>query len=149
MTENAIVSLENYSVQDSTAESWSDELVWTYQVIESDFYPSPDDELFEYAINGAGAVVPLTVIQVTLDPTLNTDPVMLAQDPVSYLVFRSERNRLAGLVQFQTIDGDREELAYSSHQLNTSWSVLSQSHMGLVSTYLAPLGSGGGWRTPT
>ena len=140
MTETVVVSLEDYVPVDPLGESWSDEVIWTYQVIEADFYPTPDDELFEYAINGAGAVVPLTVIQVTLDPTLNTDPVLLEQDPVSYLVFRSQRNRLAGLVQFQTIDGLRQEVAYSSHQLNTSWSVLSQSNMGLVSTYLAPFG---------
>lgn len=139
MTETGTVSLENF--QPSLNESsWSDEVIWTYRVIETDYYPTPSDELFDYAISATGDIVALSVIQVTLDPTLNYDPVMLDQDPVSYLIFRSERNRLAGLVQFQTIDGERREKAYSSRQLNTSWSVLSQSNMGLVPTYLAPHG---------
>ena len=67
---------------------WSDEVVWTYQVVESNFEPEADDELYDYSLTGTGDTTSLAVVKVILDPTLNYDPEILEADPVTYLVFR-------------------------------------------------------------
>jgi competence ComEA-like helix-hairpin-helix protein len=134
------VSLENYDPNDILQESWSEEAIWTYRVIESDFYPDANDQLFEYSLSGTGDQVPLTVIKATIDETLNADETILELDPVVYLVFQSRNNRLAGIVQFTSLDGERMEEAYSTSNINSSWSILSQSNLALAPTYLAPFG---------
>jgi len=140
MTEESPVSLENYEPEEALGESWSDEAIWTYRVIEADFYPTADDQLYEYSLSGTGDQAPLTVIKVSIDETLNADETLLELEPVIYLVFRSESNRLAGIVQFTTIDGERTQEAFSSSNVNTSWSILSQSNLSIAPTYLAPFG---------
>jgi competence ComEA-like helix-hairpin-helix protein len=58
---------------------------------------------------------------------------------VIYLIFQSERNRLAGMVQFTSIDDERVQEAYTA-SVDTSWSILSQSNLSFAPTYLAPFG---------
>ena len=59
-------------------------------------------------------------------------------DPVVYMVFREDRDRMVGLVTFVNVDGDRQERAYSASELERSWSTLSQSMLTKAPTYLAP-----------
>jgi competence ComEA-like helix-hairpin-helix protein len=134
------VSIEDAEpvVSDIFDERWSDELVWTYQVVESGFTPSASDELYDYSLTGTGEQTSIAVIKVILDPTLNLDPEMLEADPVTYLIFREDNDRLTGVISFTNIDGERVEQAYSSGNTGRSWSVLSQSSLTKVPTYLAP-----------
>ena len=99
-------------------ERWTEEAIWTYKVVEVDFYPASDDDLYQYSISATGEQVPLSVLKVVLDPSLNADEQLLELDPVFYLVFQQNRNRLAGIIEFLNIDGERVEKAYSSNQLN-------------------------------
>ncbi len=122
-------------------ERWTADVIWTYDVVHTDHYPDSDDDLYEYAINGTGEQVPLSVLKVSLDPMLNTDPQLIEMDPVIYLVFRQERNRLAGIIEFINVDGARTEKAYSTKKLNRSYSHLSQSRLSMAPTYLAPFGA--------
>ena len=119
-------------------EMWSPEVVWTYQVVESGYVPDDRDELYPYALTATGELASLAVIRVTADPALNEDEALLAADPVTYLVFREDRDRLAGVISFVNLGGERVERAWSSRQLGRSWSVLSQSSLSMVPTYLAP-----------
>jgi competence ComEA-like helix-hairpin-helix protein len=140
MTEENPVYLETAEpvVNDIFDERWSEEVVWTYQVVESGFEPGSSDELYDYAVTGTGAQTSLAVIKVILDPSLNHDPEMLEADPVTYLVFREDNDRLTGIISFTNIDGDRVEQAYTSKKNGRSWSVLSQSNLSKVPTFLAP-----------
>ena len=130
-------------------ERWTEETIWTYKVVDADLIPDKEDTLHEYAVNGAGNVVPLSVIKVSIDPTLNDDPQLLELDPVIYLVFRQQRNRLAGIIEFTNVDGERTERAYSTKQLSRSTTPLSQSRLSMAPTYLSPFGArwSGGERT--
>lgn len=120
---------------------WSDEVVWTYEVVETDLEPRKGDELYPYAVTPRGEVKALTVIRATLDPTLNAeDEVLLESDPVVYLVFRQQRGRLAAVISYTNVDGERVEQAWSSKELEKSWSPLSQSMLTAAPTYLAPHG---------
>lgn len=118
-------------------EAWSDEVVWSYEVVETGLVPEEGDELHPYAVTDAG-VEKLAVVRAYLDPTLNDDPEMLGADPVVYLVFREERDRLAAVISFTDRDGERVEQAWSSRELGRSWSHLSQSMLTGAPTYLAP-----------
>ena len=118
-------------------EDWSEDVVWTYQVVESGLVPSPDDELYRFAETRKG-VAPLAVIKVSLDLSLNTDEALLEADPVIYMVFREDRDRMAGLISYVNHDGERLETAYSASELDRSWSSLSQSMLTKAPTYLAP-----------
>ena len=143
MTEETHTSLEDLADgiwDDSTpvGEQWTDELVWTYQVVESDFKPGKSDELYEYSVTATGARTTLAVIKVSVDETLNDDPELLESDPVVYLVFREDRDRLAGIITYTNVDDERVEHAYSSNELGRSWSTLSQATLSKVPTYLAP-----------
>ena len=42
---------------------------------------------------------------------------MLEADPVIYMVFREDRDRMVGLVSFVNVDGVREERAYGASEL--------------------------------
>ena len=120
------------------AEHWTEEVVWTYQVIEAGFVPDADDELFPYAVTGAGDVTALAVVKVTAEEALNTDPEVLAADPTTYLVFREDIDRMVGLISFTTVGDARVEQAWSAGERGRSWSVLSQGNLVKAPTYLAP-----------
>ena len=51
----------------SFGESWTEDIIWTYQVVESNFVPSADDELFRYAATDTG-IEALAVIKASLEP---------------------------------------------------------------------------------
>ena len=140
-TEESAVSLELTDSQSTFDDMWSAEIVWSYRVVDTNVIPDVGDELYPYSIGANGEQVPLSVIKVTLDETLNGDEGLLSLDPVTYLVFTSTRNRLAGVIQFSNVDGERVEQAYSSKELSQDWSVLSQSNLSMVPTYLAPYGA--------
>ena len=118
-------------------EDWSEDVVWTYQVVESDFVPDADDELFRYAATDKG-IEPLAVIKASLEPTLNIDGALLESDPIVYMVFREDRDRMVGLVTFVNVNGERQERAYSASEMDRAWSNLSQSMLTKAPTYLAP-----------
>jgi competence ComEA-like helix-hairpin-helix protein len=136
------------SVTPEFGEDWSEDVVWTYQVVESGLVPSPDDELYRFAETRRG-VKPLAVVKVSIDQSLNTDGALLEADPVIYMVFREDRDRMAGLISFVNVKGDRLENAYSASELDRSWSTLSQSMLTKAPTYLAPYSAkyGNGERT--
>jgi comEA protein len=139
-TEESPGSLDG-SRETTFGESWSDELIWTYQVVESGLVPEQGDELFAYAETRNG-VASLAVVRAYLDDTLNDDPNMLEADPVVYLVFREDRDRLAAVISFVNVDGERVESAVSSTDLDKSWGALSQSMLTHAPTYLAPAAAG-------
>ena len=121
----------------SFGEIWSEDVIWTYQVVESNFIPNADDELFRYAATETG-IEALAVIKASLESSLNVDDSLLESDPVVYMVFREDRDRMVGLVTFVNVDGERQERAYSASELDRSWSTLSQSMLTKAPTYLAP-----------
>ena len=137
-TERGTVDLDGTP---STDAQWSDEVVWTYQVVDSAITPATDDVLYDFAITPRGTVRELDVVRAWLDIGLN-DPSTewFEADPVVYLVFTHKRQRLAGIVSYTTEGNSRSERAYSSKQLGRSWSTLSQSMLTAVPTYLAPHG---------
>ena len=140
MTEETPASLDG-SVETGFGEDWSDEVVWTYEVVETGVVPEANDALYAYSVKFDGEQTSLAVIRAYLDETLNTDDALLESDPVIYLVFREDRDRLAGLVSFTDVDGERVEKAYSSTELGKSWNNLSQSELTMLPTMLAPFGT--------
>ena len=140
MTEETPASLDG-SVNTGFGEDWSDEVIWTYEVVETGLIPSANDPLYAYSVRFDGEQTSLAVIRAYLDETLNSDDALLESDPVIYLVFREDRDRLAGLVSFTDVDGERVEKAYSSTELGKSWNNLSQSELTMLPTMLAPFGT--------
>ncbi len=138
-TENSAIDLDGAAAE--FGELWSDEVVWTYQVVEHGLKPKQGDDLYPFAVSKRGNVRSLAVVRASLDDSLN-DPFgdFAETDPVVYLVFTERRQRLAGVVAFTNVDGERVEAAYSSKELGKSWSVLSQSMLTAAPTYLAPHG---------
>jgi competence ComEA-like helix-hairpin-helix protein len=134
------MDFENPTVARLDAEHWSEDVVWSYQVVEQGLIPTIDDTLYDFAVTVDGGVASLAVIRAFVDPTLNDDEGLLETDPVVYLVFREDRDRMAGLVTFSNVGGKRTERAYTSGQLDRSWSSLSQSNLAMAPTYLAPFG---------
>ena len=118
-------------------ENWSQDVIWTYQVVEASMTPAEDDELYRFAETSKG-LASLAVIKASLDTGLNTDDELLEADPVIYMVFREDRDRMVGLISFVNVDGERIETAYSASELDRSWSTLSQSMLTKAPTYLAP-----------
>ncbi len=118
-------------------ENWTDDVIWTYQIVESGFVPSVDDELYRFAETETG-IEPLAVIKASVDVSLNTDSELLSADPIVYMVFREDRDRMVGLITFISVNGERTERAYSASELDRSWSTLSQSMLTQAPTYLAP-----------
>ena len=116
-------------------EVWTQENIWTYQVIEHEVYPDSSDELYAYSIGASGRQLPISVIKVTLDPTLNIDNPTVDLEPVIYLVLRSRRNRLAGVIQYITENGEREASSWSATELGRSRSLLAESHCHLHPPY--------------
>jgi len=119
-------------------EHWTDEIFWTFQAIETGLVPTSDDELHPYALKADGSVASLSVLRAYVDASLNDDSELLESDPVVYLVFREDRDRLAAIISFTNVDGVRVERAWSSEDLGKSWSALSQSMLTAAPTYLAP-----------
>ncbi|MED5369485.1 MAG: helix-hairpin-helix domain-containing protein [Myxococcota bacterium] len=136
-TEESPASLDG-SRDSAFGAQWNDELVWTYQVVESGLVPTESDELYEYALSSSGEVESLAVLRAYLDESLNSDAGMLDSDPVVYLVFREDRDRLAAVISFVNVDGERVETAYDTTDLGKSYSTLSQSQLTAAPTYLAP-----------
>lgn len=135
-TEEPTTDLDG-SMTSAFGEMWTDDLVWTYQVVEAGYTPDASDELYRFA-QGPKGTERIAVIRASLDPSLNDDETVVATDPVVYLVFREERNRLAGMVSYFYRDGERVEQAWSTTELSRSWSPLSQSMLTAAPTYLAP-----------
>ncbi|MAY80807.1 MAG: hypothetical protein CL930_08485, partial [Deltaproteobacteria bacterium] len=94
-------------------ENWSQDVIWTYQVVEASMTPAEDDELYRFAETSKG-LASLAVIKASLDTGLNTDDELLEADPVIYMVFREDRDRMVGLISFVNVDGERIETAYSA-----------------------------------
>ena len=138
-TEEGTVALET-GVDRNFGALWSDDVVWTYQVLETNFIPDASDDLYEYAETETG-VEPLAVVRAYVDGSLNDDSNLLQTDPVIYLIFRENTDRLAAVISFALVDGERVERAYSSKDLGTSWATLSQSQLSSAPTYLAPFGA--------
>jgi competence ComEA-like helix-hairpin-helix protein len=137
-TEEGAVSLDGTKDRDF-GEQWTEDVVWTYQVVETGFVPAPSDELYEYAETHDG-VASLAVLRAFVDGSLNDDSDLLQTEPVVYLVFLEDRDRLAALISYAHIDGERVERAYSSSELGGAWSTLSQSQLTSAPSYLAPFG---------
>jgi competence ComEA-like helix-hairpin-helix protein len=136
-TEEVPVDLDG-GEQPFLEENWTEEITWTFQVIEQGNVPDSSDDLYPYAVTEDGREVALDVVRAWVDPALNDDPEMLESDPVVYMVFRSERDRLAAIIQFVNRDGERIEQAWSTQELGRSYSALSQSMLTAAPTYLAP-----------
>jgi competence ComEA-like helix-hairpin-helix protein len=136
MSEDGTVGLDGSSTP-SFGEAWSDEVAWTFQVVETGLVPEEDDDLYPYA-QGPDGVVALDVVRAWVDGSLNDDPELLAADPVIYLVFRADRDRLAAVIEFVDTPDGRVERAVSTTSLSRSWSPLSQSMLTMAPTLLAP-----------
>ncbi|TVQ90753.1 MAG: hypothetical protein EA397_11780 [Deltaproteobacteria bacterium] len=134
--EGAIASLDD--TLPSFDESWSQQVVWAYQVVDSGLIPSASDELYDYAVRSDGSVAPLAVVRAYVDRVHNDQNELSEVDPVVYLVFREDRDRLAAIIQFTNVEGERIEKAWSTQELGRSWSALSQSMLTAAPTYLAP-----------
>lgn len=134
-------------------ELWTEDIIWTYQVVETGLRPSEDDQLYPYALH-RGEVKPLAVVKARVDSILNDDPAVLEADPVVYLVFREDTDRLAAVISFENVAGERVERAWSSTRLGRSWSVLSQSALAGAPPTWRPRPPAGrtasvSWRTGT
>ena len=141
MDETPAVSLDGTS-EVKFGETWSSEIIWTYQVVESGLVPDESDELHKFAVTATGDIAPLTVIKAFVDVALNTDADVLTVDPVVYLVFRQDRDRLAAIVSFSyDNEGNRVENAWSASKLGRSYSTLSQTQLTKAPALLAPFGS--------
>ena len=70
-TEVSAVDLEGDAVPDFGA-YWGEEVVWTYQVIETGLVPGKNDELYPFAQQGSGEVAELSVIRPASTPTSTT-----------------------------------------------------------------------------
>jgi competence ComEA-like helix-hairpin-helix protein len=137
-TEVGAVDLESDEVP-AFGEYWGDEVVWTYQVIETGLIPGKNDELYPFARGGNGEVAALSVIRASVEADLNDDEALLDADPVVYLVFHEVRDRLVGTVSFWTEDGERlEQRSYSTLKGGRASSPLSQTRLSIAPTYLAP-----------
>lgn len=136
--EISAVDLEGNGVVDIGAH-WGDEVVWTYQVVETGLLPQPGDELYPLARRTLGEATELTVIRATVEASQNDDVSLLDADPVVYLVFQEDRDRLMGIASFWN-DGDERlsQRSYASRQSGQSRAVLSQSRLALAPSYLAP-----------
>ncbi len=132
------VDLEGYEVAaDPYGETWSDPVYWTYTVIHSGYEPDADDELSTYA-DLDGIPSPLTVIRAHLDPNHNWGHPMLDSDPKVYLVVREDRDRLAAVVAFRTVGGERQREAFDLSTTDGSVNLLSQSDLSAAVAYMPP-----------
>jgi competence ComEA-like helix-hairpin-helix protein len=128
-------------VMPQLGEQWSDEIVWTFEVVEDGLVPASGDELYPYAVTPRGDVKALSVVRASIETGLNREDHAYADtNPTVYLVFREDRGRLAAVVSFSDSQTGRLEQAWTSKQLERSWSPLAQSMLSAAPTYLAPHG---------
>ena len=120
-------------------DAWTAPVYWRYQVIRTGYRPTEGDDLFEYAVKG-GQESALTVIKASLDPSMNIDHEFSEADPKIYMVIREDRLRLAGLVSFYTLNGERlqEAITVDDEEINRSFSRLSQTNLSMVPHFIPP-----------
>ena len=120
-------------------DSWSDSVYWRYQVIRTNYTPAEGEDLYEYSVKG-GSESALTVIKASLDAELNIDHELAETDPKIYMVVREDRLRLAGLVYFYTLNGERieEALTVDDDEMNRSYNRLSQMNLTLIPSFIPP-----------
>ena len=119
-------------------DQWTDETVWVYQVVETGLTPSADDELYPYALDAMGEVATISVIRAYVDAEANADAALAESDPVVYMVFREDRDRLAALITFWFEGGVQKTRAISTTDLDKASATLSQSMLADAPTFLAP-----------
>ena len=123
---------------DPGVDRWTQENVWVYQVVETGLTPSADDELYPYALTATDEVATISVVRAYLDAEANGDAALAESDPVVYMVFREDRDRLAALITFWFEDGVQKTRAISTTDLDKSTATLSQSMLADAPTFLAP-----------
>jgi hypothetical protein len=121
----------------SAMRAWSDDVIWSYQAVEVGLQPTADDELYRFAVRADGSLATVDVVRATVDPAFNDDSALLAEDPVVYLVFRADQDRLVGVVTYSVVGGERQERAFSVEE---GWLDLAQSNLAAAPSYLAPFG---------
>ncbi|HCP45948.1 MAG TPA: hypothetical protein DIU15_07900 [Deltaproteobacteria bacterium] len=122
------------------ADSWSESVYWRYQVIRQGYLPEDSsDDFYEYAHMG-GTESPITVIKASLDPTLNLDAELAEAEPKIYMVIREDRLRMAGLVYFYTVNGERlsQAVTVDPDEMNRSYSRLSQANLAPIPHFIPP-----------
>ncbi len=139
-TEKASVAIDSEEAPEFGSELWSDELVWTYQVVETGLVPDSGDELYPYS-QTPGGTKSLAVIKAWLDASLNGEDTFGDSDPVFYLVFHEDRDRLAAVIQYVNVDGERESKGWTADDLGRAGSSLSQTNLAALPTFLAPFGA--------
>ena len=128
------------SEHDGTLEDqWSEPVYWRYQVLHQGLVPEPGSDFHPYAVKG-GTDSALTVIKASLDPTLNLGGELSEADPKIYMVIREDRLRLAGLVHFYTVAGERlsQAMTVDDEDMNRSYSLLSQSNLAAIPHFIPP-----------
>ena len=122
---------------DPLAETWTDPVYWTYTVIHAGYTPEAGSDLRPYyELNGRPST--LTVLRAHLDRNHNWGHPVLDSDPKVYIVIREDRDRVAAVVSFQTVDGERIREAFDVSTTDRATNLLSQSDMVAAPTYLPP-----------
>jgi competence ComEA-like helix-hairpin-helix protein len=138
---NDIVDPEGPSSEsDGTLEDeWSEPVYWRYQVLHQGFVPEPGSDFYPFAAKG-GTNSALTVIKASLDPTMNLGGELRDADPKIYLVIREDRLRLAGLVHFYSVAGERlsQAMTVDDEDMNRSYNLLSQSNLAAIPHFIPP-----------
>lgn len=118
---------------------WSEAVYWRYQVIRQGFEPEEGDDFHEYAVKG-GTFSPITVIKASLDQTLNLDSDLAEADPKIYIVVREDRLRVAGMVYFYTLNGERvhDAVTVDDEDMNRSFNKLSQTNLSIIPHFVPP-----------
>ncbi len=121
------------------ADLWSEAVYWRYQVIHQGFVPSEDEDFYEYAFKG-GKESPITVLKASLDPVLNIGGELGMANPKIYMVIREDRLRLAGLVYFYTVEGERlsHAITVDDGDMNRAYNLLSQSSLAIIPHFIPP-----------
>ena len=120
-------------------DQWTLPVYWRYQVVKQGYAPAEGDDLYEYAEKG-GTFSSLTVIKAALDPTLNLGSELVEADPKIYMVIREDRLRMAGLVVFNTIDGQRieEAITVDDEEMGRAFNRLSQTSLATIPHFIPP-----------
>ena len=87
-----------------------------------------------------GTFSPITVIKASLDPALNLDSELAEADPKIYLVMREDRLRVAGIVYFYTLNGERihDAVTVDDEEMNRSFNRLSQTNLSIIPHFVPP-----------
>jgi competence ComEA-like helix-hairpin-helix protein len=120
-------------------DQWTEPVYWRYQVLHTNLVPAEGEDFYEYSIKG-GTGSPLTVIKASLNYDLSADSEFADADPKVYMVIREDRLRIAGLVTFYTINGERlsEALTVGDDSINRSYNLLSQSNLSVIPHFIPP-----------